>query len=216
MRTANTRSALAQASETGHGDVERLPLPPPLPATQADAQAYLEAMPIALAIVGTEADGLVIRAQNHGFAEITRPVDAAHRDLLDSAVLAFIRGDSAARDVDWQDRADIGARHFRVRLSRLPDDERGRRCFVSFVERTIEVNTARSLRAEMLHDSLTGLPNRAAFIEAVSEGLAAARRGADETLAVLAVDLNRFSRINECMGSIAGDELIITVARRLL
>ena len=34
--------------------------------------------------------------------------------------------------------------------------------------------------------------------------------------AVLVVDLNRFSRINDSMGSLAGDELIITVARRLV
>ena len=82
------------------------------------------------------------------------------------------------------------------------------------VDRTAEVETARSLRAEMLHDSLTGLPNRFAFGEAIEEAIEAG--GADDSFAVLAVDLNRFSRINECVGALAGDELIITVARRLV
>jgi diguanylate cyclase (GGDEF)-like protein len=85
---------------------------------------------------------------------------------------------------------------------------------VSLVDRTAEVETARSLRAEMLHDSLTGLPNRLAFGEAIEEAIEGG--GADESFAILGIDLNRFSRINECVGALAGDELIITVARRLV
>jgi diguanylate cyclase (GGDEF)-like protein len=66
----------------------------------------------------------------------------------------------------------------------------------------------------MLRDSLTGLPNRLAFSEAVeTAGENVAR---DLEHAVLVVDMLRFSRINESMGSLAGDELLITFARRLI
>jgi diguanylate cyclase (GGDEF)-like protein len=100
-------------------------------------------------------------------------------------------------------------------LSRLPHHgAHERRAMVSLVDRTAEVETARSLRAEMLHDSLTGLPNRLAFGEAIDEAIEA--DGPDGGFAILAIDLNRFSRINECIGALAGDELIITVARRLV
>jgi diguanylate cyclase (GGDEF)-like protein len=85
---------------------------------------------------------------------------------------------------------------------------------VTLVDRTAEVETARSLRAEMLLDSLTGLPNRLAFDEAISAAIEADCGG--ESFAVLAIDLARFSRINECIGGLAGDELILTVARRLV
>ena len=67
----------------------------------------------------------------------------------------------------------------------------------------------------MLRDSLTGLPNRFAFNEKVERcsPIPAFREG---SYAVLAVDMTRFSRVNECMGAIAGDELLITFARRLV
>jgi diguanylate cyclase (GGDEF)-like protein len=56
---------------------------------------------------------------------------------------------------------------------------------------------------------LTALPNRAGFLDAVE----ARDDGPDH--AIITVDLVRFSRINESLGSIAGDEIIITVARRI-
>ncbi|HEY0164851.1 MAG TPA: bifunctional diguanylate cyclase/phosphodiesterase, partial [Sphingomicrobium sp.] len=72
----------------------------------------------------------------------------------------------------------------------------------------------RTLRAEMLRDSLTGLPNRLAFTDAIEQAGATVARDVDH--AVLVVDMLRFSRINESMGSLAGDELLITFARRLI
>ena len=66
----------------------------------------------------------------------------------------------------------------------------------------------------MLRDSLTGLPNRLAFTEAIEN--AGANVARDLEHAVLVVDMLRFSRINESMGSLAGDELLITFARRLI
>ena len=62
-------------------------------------------------------------------------------------------------------------------------------------------------------DSLTGLPNRAGFSELLEERIAESGDGA--RFAVLIIDLDRFSRVNACLGSMAGDELLITVARRL-
>ena len=66
----------------------------------------------------------------------------------------------------------------------------------------------------MLRDSLTGLPNRLGFTEAVER--AGDEIARDVEHAVLVVDMLRFSRINESIGSLAGDELLITFARRLI
>ena len=68
----------------------------------------------------------------------------------------------------------------------------------------------------MLRDSLTGLPNRLSFTEAVEARRRLQARSAAHDHAVLVVDMRRFSRINESMGSLAGDELLITFARRLI
>ena len=88
------------------------------------------------------------------------------------------------------------------------------RCLLSVVDRTVEVQAERALRAEMLRDSLTGLPNRLAFTEAIEK--AGEKVARDLEHAVLVVDMLRFSRINESMGGLAGDELLITFARRLI
>ena len=88
------------------------------------------------------------------------------------------------------------------------------RCLLSLVDRTVEAQAERTLRAEMLRDSLTGLPNRLAFTEKIEQLDPDDAR--DVQHAVLIVDMLRFSRINESMGSLAGDELLITFARRLM
>ena len=130
----------------------------------------------------------------------------------------FLADPAAPSELDFCNGEGIGARHFRIKLAPLARDPArdSPRCLVCLVDRTVEVRAERSLRAEMLRDSLTGLPNRLSFTEAVeSAGLAdEGRRGAHH--AVLVVDMRRFSRINESMGSLAGDELLITFARRLI
>jgi diguanylate cyclase (GGDEF)-like protein/PAS domain S-box-containing protein len=65
-----------------------------------------------------------------------------------------------------------------------------------------------------LHDALTGLPNRAFFLENLDKAVARARR-AHSRLAVLLLDLDRFKQTNDRLGHESGDQLLIEVARRL-
>ena len=182
----------------------------------ADArQRYLDAIHIPAALIVLEDGEPRIAACNTPFQRIGgNGADGEKARGLIAAVQAFLEGEQERHDLDWH-QTGIGGRTFRVHLSRMPlYGEHEDRALVSLVDRTAEVETARSLRAEMLHDSLTGLPNRLAFSEAIEEAIEA--DGPDSSFAILAVDLNRFSRINECVGALAGDELIITVARRLV
>jgi diguanylate cyclase len=70
---------------------------------------------------------------------------------------------------------------------------------------------------QSLHDDLSGLPNRVFFTERLDAELLKLERGTEpgEGLAVFYLDLDRFKDINDLHGHDAGDELIVTVAKRL-
>ena len=71
-----------------------------------------------------------------------------------------------------------------------------------------------SLAYLAFHDSLTGLPNRASFLEHAGKAVQAQRGRADKA-AVLYLDCDRFKAINDALGHAAGDEILIEVARRI-
>jgi len=72
----------------------------------------------------------------------------------------------------------------------------------------------RALRHRVLHDSLTGLPNRLSFVDALNDTL---RRGAvsGSPIGILFLDLDHFKLINDSLGHHAGDALLRAVAPRL-
>jgi len=78
----------------------------------------------------------------------------------------------------------------------------------------LDANFSKSIALLARTDGLTGLANRATFIERLYQAFAAARRGASR-FAVLYIDLDHFKDVNDTLGHSAGDLLLISVAGHL-
>ncbi|NET89376.1 MAG: EAL domain-containing protein [Kamptonema sp. SIO1D9] len=83
-------------------------------------------------------------------------------------------------------------------------------------ERTQQLEIANARLLEMaLHDSLTGLPNRALFMKRLQSALQEVKANKSSQFAVLFLDCDRFKVINDSLGHLVGDELLIAIAARL-
>ncbi|WP_287879097.1 EAL domain-containing protein [Aquitalea sp.] len=65
-----------------------------------------------------------------------------------------------------------------------------------------------------LHDSLTGLPNRPCWLNMARNAMAGAT-GQQQQLAVLFLDMDEFKTVNDSLGHPVGDQLLVSIARRL-
>src|SRR5262249_32879753 len=71
-----------------------------------------------------------------------------------------------------------------------------------------------ALRHRVLHDSLTGLPNRLSFVDSLGSALNRAA-GSGSPVGILFLDLDHFKLINDSLRHLAGDALLRVVAPRL-
>jgi diguanylate cyclase (GGDEF)-like protein len=83
-------------------------------------------------------------------------------------------------------------------------------------ERTQELEATNTQLLEMaLHDSLTGLPNRALLMTDLRRSIHQAKANLNYQFAVLFLDCDRFKVVNDSLGHLVGDELLILIAHRL-
>jgi diguanylate cyclase (GGDEF)-like protein/PAS domain S-box-containing protein len=71
------------------------------------------------------------------------------------------------------------------------------------------------LQHDALHDALTGLPNRALFIDRVGQALERAVRDPSDAAAVLFLDVDRFKLVNDSLSHAVGDSLLIALSQRI-
>ncbi|MDR6147448.1 diguanylate cyclase (GGDEF)-like protein [Sphingomonas sp. SORGH_AS870] len=173
----------------------------------------------AVEIMAIPAAEIAMRADGPGIVTVNAPYRRA--GLTEARSDALIMAEVTKRIGDLQSLGGksiefplalgeaIDCRYFQVTLARSAE-ERADQYVLMLVDQTAQHHTERSLRREMTTDSLTGLPNRQGFGDLIESMMATGH-----SHAVLVIDLNRFGRLNACMGSLVGDELLITVARRL-
>ncbi|MBE9004561.1 amino acid permease [Fortiea sp. LEGE XX443] len=66
-----------------------------------------------------------------------------------------------------------------------------------------------------LHDALTGLPNQSLFMERVKQALERTKQQKNDLFAVLFLDLDRFKVVNDSLGHLLGNQLLIAISHRL-
>ena len=83
-------------------------------------------------------------------------------------------------------------------------------------ERTAALAKANErLQHDAFHDALTGLPNRALFMDRLEQTLARGKREQSQAFAVFFLDFDRFKVVNDSLGHAAGDALLVAIGERL-
>ncbi len=169
----------------------------------------VQANPALCALVGRAADELAAGSL----------FDITHREDLAQARAACERLRSRAAGVSECEvrllHADGRVLHARVSASLVLAPNETPSHVIMHIE---DVTDRRALQAQLthqaLHDPLTGLPNRALFTDRLAQALARTERDPAK-LAVLFLDLDRFKVVNDSLGHAAGDQALMTIARRL-
>ena len=186
------------------------------------ASEWLTALSQAAAILSCENNAINIVEANGPFLKAFRE----HRERTAATaqasaewrarVTGFAQSDRDSESFEIRRDGKLGPEYFLCTLGRLrATGARIEQFLFTAIDRTSERTMEKNLRRELLSDGLTALPNRTGFGEEIDDRLANGSWPDNAQFGIIAIDLSRFSRVNESLGPMAGDELLITVAKRL-
>jgi diguanylate cyclase (GGDEF)-like protein/PAS domain S-box-containing protein len=169
--------------------------------------------PAAVRITGWEAEELVGRRQ-HDLLHHTKPDGSPYPREECPIHAALEDGTIHSRDDEVFWRKDGTSFPVEYMSSPILQDGEVIGAVVTFKDITERKAVEQQLHHQAFHDSLTGLPNRALFMDRLERALTRANRRGNK-VAVLFMDLDNFKVINDSLGHKAGDQLLVAVAERL-
>ena len=161
------------------------------------------------AVLGREPDDLV----NQPLAILFHPDDA----LAVAAQFRKVQAGGLGAAANFECRlahADGSWREVDTVATNLLEDPDVAAIVLNSRDVTVRRSLERELNRQAFHDPLTGLANRALFLDRVAHALDLADRQAGP-IAVLFLDIDDFKMVNDSLGHAAGDQLLVAVAERL-
>jgi diguanylate cyclase (GGDEF)-like protein/PAS domain S-box-containing protein len=144
-------------------------------------------------------------------------LDSVHRDDIDELlqVIGTVRERRSQFSMNFRvvRHPDGDVRHLRVMAAPSAEDDDGA-YVVSIEDVTDEVSSREELRYRAFHDALTGLPNRALFLDRLNVEIARHERTSGARFAVLFLDLDEFKVVNDSLGHESGDEVLKELGAR--
>jgi diguanylate cyclase (GGDEF)-like protein/PAS domain S-box-containing protein len=149
-----------------------------------------------------------------GWNELLHPAD---RPAYETAILNAKRRGTGAFASDFRLRSAEGAyRWFHLSARVMPGpDARPIRLIGTLSDVTGTKRAEERLLSDAVYDRVTGLPNKALFMDRLERAMAAAVQGRQLEIYVVVIDLDRFKTVNDGLGHDAGDALLNATGRRL-
>jgi diguanylate cyclase (GGDEF)-like protein len=140
-------------------------------------------------------------------AGTTRP---SAREAL-AGIEGVLNGRLQRFTLPYDSTSDGADRSYVLTVKSIQDDG----VLIEHADNTLQQGLERQLSYRATHDALTGLPNRALLSDRLVQALIRSQRTGN-MVAVMFVDLDHFKEVNDTLGHAAGDQVLVSVSRRLL